>query len=222
MRIIVAGGGKVGYFLAEALSERHKVSLIERDAARCKTIAEALDSVLVIHGDASDLRVLESAGAEGADVLAAVTGKDEDNLVICQLAKWHCNVKRIVLRASSPKNAEVFAHLKVGATVSGTALIAHVVEEEFSAGDLRFLRDFRRGDMELMEMAIVDGAVAAGKLVRDLGLPKGITLVAVLRQETVIPPNGGTQILSGDSVIAIARGEDAEVLRSTLIGGDAS
>ena len=220
MRLVVAGGGKVGFFLAEALSARHKVSVIERDEARCKYVAEHLDGLLVIHGDASDLRSLQAAGAENADVVAAVTGKDEDNLVICQLAQWNFNARRVVLRASSPKNADVFSRLGISATVSGTALIAHVIEEEVSARDLKFLRDFQRGEMELVEVEIVRDAPAAGRLVRDLGLPPGITLVAVLRDRGVIPPNGSTQILAGDSVIAITRNSDAKALRDTLLGDD--
>lgn len=214
MRIVLAGGGKVGFFLAQTLAPRHKVVLIEKDAGRCANLAEQLHSAVVIHGDASDLRTLDAAGVRDADVLAAVTGKDEDNLVICQLAKWRFKLERIVMRTSSPKNAQVFSCFEAGSTVSGTALIAQFIEEEFAAGDLHLLLSFRRGGLQIVELDIEEDAAAAGRLVRELGLPRGVTLISVLRKESVIAPNGDTRILPGDTVLAVSGPRDVEKLRT--------
>jgi len=222
MRVVLAGGGKVGFYLAETLAARHRVVVIERDAERCALLAEQLQNVTVIRGDASDLGTLEAARAQDADVLAAVTGKDEDNLVICQLAKWRFNLQRVVMRASSPKNAQAFSRLDIGATVSGTTLIAEFIEEEFAAHDLRLFLSFRRGGLQMAQMQVQEGATAAGCLVRDLGLPPGVTLTAVLRKDEVIAPRGDTRILAGDMVLAVSSAKHVKSLREVMLLGAAT
>lgn len=218
MIIVVAGGGKVGYYLANALKGQNRVSLIERDAARAAYIAETLRGVLVVRGDASNLAILSDAGARDADVIAAVTGKDEDNLVICQLAKWHFNVPRTVARVSNPKNAEIFPRLGIDTTVSGTSLVTHFVEQELTSRDLHLLLQFRKGDMELVEVRLNGTSPAIGKTVAELSLPKDVVLVSVLRDDGAIVPRGSTRLVGGDSVIALTRTGKVAELEDVLAG----
>lgn len=218
MRIIVAGGGKVGYYLADALRGQHEVSVIEKDVARAAYIAESLPGVLTIRGDASVLAVLEDAGIRKADVLTAVTGKDEDNLVVCQLAKRYFGVRRTVARASNPKNAEVFKSLGIDTTVSGTSLIIHFVEEDLSSADIRLVMQFRQGDMELVEIVLGENSPSVGKKVAELTLPKDVVLVSVLREEGAVVVRGQTDLRSGDTVIALTRSSSVGRLRETLAG----
>jgi len=218
MKIIVAGGGKVGFYLADGLRAHNRVSLIEKDASRAAYIAEALPDVLTIRGDASMLSSLEDAGIRGADVLTAVTGKDEDNLVICQLAKRHFGVIRTVARVSNPKNAEVFRGLGVDTTVSGTSLIIHFVEEDLSSADLRLVMQFRHGDMELVEIVLGENAPAVGRTVAELALPKDAVLVSILREDDALVVRGQTDLHEGDTVIALTRSKSAGRLREVLAG----
>ncbi|MCB2291478.1 TrkA family potassium uptake protein [Clostridium sp. CS001] len=132
MRVIVVGGGKVGYYLIKALKEKkHSVVLIEKDIEICEKIAEELQ-VYVICGDASDIEVLKDASIEEVDVVAAVTGKDEENLVICQMVKVNFNIKETIARINNPKNTAIFKALGVNKTVCSTQVICNLIEEEFN------------------------------------------------------------------------------------------
>lgn len=220
MNVVVAGGGKVGYYLASALCRTNRVSVIEQSPPRAEFIAETLPDVLVVLGDASNLSVLRDAGLADADVIAAVTGRDEDNLVVCQLAKWYFDVRRTVARVSNPKNAEVFPKLGIDTTVSGTTLITHFVEQELSSSDLHLLMEFRRGNMELVEFRLNGDSPAAGKTVAELPLPADVVLVAILREDGLVVPRGDTLIQHGDSVIALTRSDGVEALSALLAGKD--
>ena len=130
MRIVVVGAGKVGYYLVKTLLDRgHLPAMVEQNPERCRRVAEDT-GILVINGDGTDLSSLVDAGADRADVIAAVTGMDEVNLVVCQLAKNKLGVKKAVARVSNPKNREVLRKLGVDMAISGTALIADAIEEE--------------------------------------------------------------------------------------------
>ncbi|MDD2690124.1 MAG: NAD-binding protein, partial [Candidatus Omnitrophica bacterium] len=152
MYIIIVGAGKVGYFLAKRLlKSKHTVSIVEKNRDICEDIAKELEA-LVINGDACDPRILQEAGIERADVLAAVTGEDEDNLIICQVAKERFGVQRTVGRVNNPDNEHTFAELGIDVPVDSTNIIAKIIEEEVSFSDFVNLMSFKRGKLAIVRV----------------------------------------------------------------------
>lgn len=203
MNVIVVGGGKVGYYLTKTLiSEKHKVVVIEKDRERCNRLVETLETI-VIHGDGTDVETLGVAKADKTTCLVAVTGKDEVNLVACQLASKHFDIARTIARVNNPKNQEVFACLGVNATVSSTALIARIVDDEVVSSDIRTLLMLNKGELSLLEATIKEGSGVVGKPVKDVPLPSQCVLVSVIRSGKVLIPRGDTVLMSQDEVLAI-------------------
>ncbi len=222
MNIVVVGGGKVGYYLVKTLIEHgHRVSLVESDAAKCAIVAEEFQ-ILTICGDGTTLADLADAGADRADVLIAVTGQDEVNLICCQLAKRKLGVRRAIARCNNPKNREVFGRLGITLTVSSTALIADLIEKEIASETMRTLLTFHHGDLTLVEMHVPEGAPVTHKTVAQLApvLPEGCVLVSVIRGDQVLIPRGNTKVMAGDSIMALAHTGAEEPLRRTLLGED--
>lgn len=220
MEVVVVGAGKVGYYLVRTLIDRgHQVSLVERDARRCRTIAEDM-GILTVNGDGTDLAALVDAGADAADVLAAVTGMDETNLVACQLAKMKLGVKKVVARVNNPKNREVLRRLGVDIAVSGTALIADAIEEEILYQDMRTLLKLHHSQVSLVELTVAQGSRASGRAVEALAedLPRGCILVSIIRGDDVILPRGGTVLSAGDMVVALAHRGEEDALRKAFRG----
>ncbi len=224
MFVVIAGGGKVGRFIAADLVERgHEVSIIERHRGRCEQMV-ATYPILVIEGDACDVRYLEQAQLDRADVFVATTHDDDDNLVACQLARTEFGVRRVISRVNSPKNVEIFEAMGIEA-VSSTTLISRLLEEEVSVGELIHLRTLKAGKVDLVEVRIpaadTDGAPPPRKIA-DLDLPHESVLVAIFREdadgEQTIIPRGSAEVLPGDEVIALTTPELEEKLRSILVG----
>jgi len=152
--IIVAGGGKVGFYLArELIAQGHEVLLIEKSRTRSEMIAAELGNV-VQRGNADEASVLAEAGTNRADVMVAVTGDDEDNLVICQVAKRRFNVPRVIARINNPKNEDIFRLLGIDGTVSSTDLILSVIEQEIPEQALVPLLRLRHADVEVVDMTL--------------------------------------------------------------------
>jgi trk system potassium uptake protein TrkA len=218
MKVLVAGGGKVGYYLVKTLiDEGHEVSLVELDSSVCQTIAAELD-VLIINGDATKPDILDDAGIQDADVVAAVTGKDEANLVICQLAKRKFGVPRTVARVNNPKNQRALELLGVDVAVSSTAVIAHFIEESMALYRWKTLLTFPRGNMHIVEVELDPHSPAIGKKVEDLNLPHDCVLVAVIRGEDVVIPRGNTFLEVGDEILAVTRSDVQYELVQRLTG----
>jgi len=218
VRIVVVGGGKVGYYLVQTLTHKgHQISVIELDAEPCNRIASEFGT-LVIQGDGTNLQHLEDAGIADADAIAAVTGQDETNLVICQLAKRVFKAPRAIARCNNPKNREVFRRLGVDAAVSSTAIIADFMEREVSVDAIKTLLTFQHGDMALLEADLTPNAPATGREVKDLPLPPDCVLVAVIRGEHVIFPRGDTRLAAGDSVLAMTTEDRKSELKRVLTG----
>ena len=218
MYIIIAGGGKVGHFLARRLSfDKHTVALIEEDKKVCKEIAADLD-VIVINGDACDPKHLEEAGIKRADVIAAVTGKDEDNLIICQIAKERFKIKRSVGRVNDSKNEKIFSELGVDVPIDATAIIAKIIEEEASFSDFVNLMSFKRGNLSIVRVDLPEASPVINKYVRDLTLPEDSVLVSIIRQDEVIVPKGDTVLMAGDDIVALTRVENEKQMLKFLIG----
>lgn len=218
MYIIIVGAGRVGYFLAERLyRDHHSVTLIDKDKAVCEGVTSKLD-ILVIYGDGCSPTVLKEAGIERADVVAAVTGDDEDNLIVCQLAKERFSVGRTVARVNDPKHEYIFSELGVDIPIDATAIIAKIIEEEVSFSDFVNLLSFKRGKLAIVRVDLPDDAPVIKRMVKDIALPPDSVLVSILRGEEVIVPHGETVFEPGDDIIALTMVGNESKLLDMLIG----
>jgi trk system potassium uptake protein TrkA len=218
MYILIAGAGKIGYFLAKRLiANKHTVSIVEKDMGVCEAIAKELEA-LVINGDGCDPRILEEAGIERADVVAAVTGDDEDNLIICQLAKERFNIGRTVGRVNNPDNEHTFSELGIDVPVDSTKIIAKVIEEEASFSDFVNLMSFKRGKLAIVRVDLPEDSPVINKEVKDIQLPPDSVLVSIVRGEEVIVPKGDTVLKAGDDVIALTLIGNEPQLLNLLVG----
>jgi len=218
MYVVVIGGGNVGYYLTkELLTAGHEVVMIEKDPARARSIADELGSI-VIPNDGCEGRYQAEAGMGRADVVAAVTGDDEDNLVACQVAKMRFNVPRAIARVNNPKNEALFRRLAIDDTVSPTRAILAVIEHEIPIHDLLHLAELEGGDVQVVEAQLDASSPAIGRMLRDLELPEGSTIAVIVRDDRAIAARSDTALRVGDSVLAITSAEHEAELRSQLIG----
>jgi len=218
MRTIVVGGGKVGYYLIKTLKEKkHRVVLIEKDIKLCEKIAEDLQ-VDVICGDGSDVEVLEDAGIEEAEVVAAVTGKDEENLVICQMAKVNFNINKTIARINNPKNMTIFKKLGVDKTICSTQVICNSIEDEFDIGPLKIIESLNNGEMVLVEAKISKKSVWKDKSIGQIKMPKECVIISIIRNEEVIFPNGSVVINEEDKVLIITNTDKKNQVEKSIMG----
>ncbi len=217
MHILIVGAGKVGYFLAKRLCQsKHTVSIVDKQKDICEEIAKELE-ILVINGDGCNPEILEEAGARRADVVAAVTGDDEDNLIICQLAKQVFNAKRTVGRVNNPDNERVFAELEVDVPVDATMVIGKIIEEEVSFSDFVNLMSFKRGKLAIVRVDLSPDSPVVKKELKDIQLPKDSVLVSIVRGDEVIVPKGNTVFEPGDDIIALTMiGNEPELFKLLL------
>ena len=203
MYVIIAGGGKVGWNLArELIAKGQEVSLIESDHRRYRVVEEELEHAAQ-YGDATELWVLERAGIQRADLVIAVTGDDEDNMLICQVAKEKYEVARIVARVNNPRNLQHFKLLGVQPAVSATDLILRLIEHEVPEYGLVQLLALEEERLEIIELEVAAGSAAAGRRVSDVVLPDGSLIISVLRNGTGFVPKGDSVINAGDQVLLI-------------------
>ncbi len=203
MYVIIAGGGKVGWNLArELIAKNHEVTLVEGDRGRYLTVEQELEHAIQ-YGDATELWVLERAGIQRADLVIAVTGDDEDNLLICQIAKDKYLCDRIIARVNNPRNRQYFELLGIQPVVSATDLILRLIEHEVPSYGLVHLLDLRDEQLEIIEIEVDDDAAAAGRRVQDVDLPDGVLIISVLRDGKGFVPNADTVIDSGDEVLLV-------------------
>jgi trk system potassium uptake protein TrkA len=218
MYVIVGGGGKVGYYLTKALrAAGHEVTIIEKTRRRYLILREEFGDGALL-GDACEVRTLDQAGAVRADLVAAVTGDDEDNLVICQMAKRKFNVKRVIARINNPKNEVTFQMLGIDETVSSTKLIYSLIEQEVEFADVIPLTALRRGNLELVEVTLPQSSPAVNRRVRDLPLPRGCTLGILVRGDAAEVIQGDTLLRPGDNVLAITPSANVQAFREALLG----
>jgi trk system potassium uptake protein TrkA len=203
MYVLIVGAGKVGWNLArELLQKGTEVTVIESDQHRYAKVEEELEHS-VQYGDGSELWVLERAGIERADLVIAVTGDDEDNILICQVAREKYGVDRIVARCNNPRNLQHFELLGIKPAVSATDLILRLIEHEVPEYGLVHLLDLPKEDLEIIELEVAEGSEAAGKLVRDLGLPEGSLVISILRDDSGFVPAGDSMLQAGDEVLLV-------------------
>jgi trk system potassium uptake protein len=218
MYIIVVGGGKVGYYLTKTLvNEGYEILLIERNPKKVAVYQERFGEI-VITGDGAEMATLEEAGMARADVVIAVTGDDEDNLVICQTAKRLFNVPRAIARVNNPKNEEIFKRLGIDVTVSATNLILSIIEQEIPQRGLVHLMTLKHAQLALIEATVEQGAAAAGKSLSEIEFPPNVVVSAVLRGGNLLLPRGETVLQPRDEVIALSSRESEAELRQMLVG----
>ena len=203
MYIIVVGAGKVGWNLTRELLEKdHEVTVIENDRRRYLTVEQELEHN-VAYGDASELWVLERVGIQRADMVIAVTGDDEDNMLICQVAREKYGIDQVIARVNNPRNKEHFELLGVRPTVSATDLILRLIEHEVPEYGLVHLLDLPEQRLEIIEMLLPGDSRAAGQRVGDLQMPDGSLLISVLRDGKGFVPTADTVLEAGDEILAV-------------------
>ena len=220
MNIVIAGGGSVGRFIAEQLvGSGHHVTIVDNDADVVSRHGDSVSDAVWLKGDACDIEVLKHSGLERADVMAAVTGDDEDNLVVSLLAKQEFAVPRVVARVNNPKNEWMFNETwGVDVSVSTPHLITGLVQEAVSVGAFVRLLSFEGGRAKLAEVTLAEGSPAADKEIADLGFPRDTTVVAILRDEKVVVPRGDTILRLGDEVLVLLTSESEDAVRAMLVG----
>ena len=219
MYIIIAGGGRVGYYLTKALlNEGHEVLVIEKNAVVYEAFVEEMGSIC-IRGDGCEAATLEEVGTGRADMLVAVTGDDEDNLVACQVARHKFNVPRTIARLRNPRRELLFKKLGVDVTVSSTQIILEVIEHEVPTHPLTDLLSIEDKGMEIVNVKILPESTTVGKPVKQLSLPKESKLALVISKERKPRmPTANTILQAGDEIIAITSPEAEEALRTALTG----
>ncbi len=218
MYIIVAGGGKVGRYLTETLvNDGYEVLLIERIKAKVEQYTEQLGGV-VVQGDACEAQVLADAGAGRADLIIAVTGDDEDNLVICQMAKRKFNTPRVIARVNNPKNERIFKRLGIDVTVSHTDIILKIIEQEIPSHSLWHLSNLRNSNLELIDALLGPDSPAVNKTLSSIKLPTESTIVLVVRNGETLIPQGNLVFAPQDEIIAIVAHANEQEIRRILVG----
>ncbi|QNU68355.1 NAD-binding protein [Ruminiclostridium herbifermentans] len=218
MNIVIVGGGKVGYYLAKTLQHyKHKIALIERKRDLCEKIANEL-RIAVVNGDGTNIEHLTEGLVNESDTFIAVTGKDEDNLIACQLAKRNFGVRRTIARVNNPKNIEIFEKLGVDIALSSTSVIADLIEQEVDFMGMKTLMKLKGGKVALSEINITESSPVVNKSLKEISIPKDCVLISVIRGESVLIPKGDTVLLDGDFIITASSLADQQELKEFFIG----
>jgi len=214
MFVLIAGGGRTGTQLASLLVQlNHEVCLIEHRKEILSRLHRELPTEVIFEGHPNDMEVLERAGIKRAQVVAACTPNDEDNLVFCFLARKQYQVPRIIARINNPRNAWLFDEkFHVDVALNQADILASLIEEEMSLGDMMTLLKIRRGEYSLVEEKIPAGAKAVGVAIKDLALPEECVIAAIIRGGKVILPRGVTTLEKDDEVLAVTNRQGAEQL----------
>ncbi|MBU0693096.1 MAG: TrkA family potassium uptake protein [Candidatus Omnitrophica bacterium] len=219
MYIVITGAGKLGLVLAKKLKEgKHQVCLVEKSENLCNKLAGEVREIFLIHGDATYPDILKEAKIDKADVLVSVTSTDEDNIIICNLAKELFGVKRTVARVNDPKRLPLYKYMGVDNPVDSTSIIARIVEEEASFTDVMNLLSIKKGRLSIVRVDIPRDSPIVNKSLKEIRLPPNSVLVSILRGPDIIIPSGSTQIYPDDEVIAATLIDMEKDLIKALIG----
>ncbi len=221
MNALIAGGGKVGAHLARLLAAAgHTVTVVDVRSEIVEDLRRRLEGVTVVAGSAADPDLLERSGVRAAQVVAVVTGSDEINLVVSNLARFEFGAPRVIARVNDPRNAWLYTRaMGVDVALDQADLMAHLVLEEMSMGDMMTLLKLRRGQYSLVEEKIDPHSAAVGKVVRDLHLPQECVLAAIIRAGALVIPRGDTLLQAGDQVLAVVHADAAPRLAAALSDG---
>jgi len=218
MFVIIVGGGNTGSQIAKFLIEaNHTVRIIDERQNVLEKLATELPQEMIINGDGSSPIVLEKAGIQNAQVLAAVTGSDENNLVITSLARFEFNVKRVIARINNSKNAWLFTpEMGVDVSLNQAEILARLTAEEMSLGDMMTMLKIRRGKYSIVEEKIAPSALAIGAAIKDLSLPNNCVISGIIRRGELVLPRGSTTLEEGDEVLALVDDPAREQLARLL------
>ena len=218
MFVLIVGGGKVGLNTARQLIILgHEIVIVEQRSFRYDVVSDAVGDDRVIFGDGTEIWVLEKAGIGRADMVVAVTGDDEDNIIIAQIAEQKFGVPKVVARVNNPFNQPTFDLLGIENTVSATTGMLNLIMHELPAHKFVHLLSLRREKIELVELEVGDNSPFANTLVQDIDLPEGVLLVAILRAGDALVARGQSEILPGDYVICLLpRGQEQDLIRVFL------
>jgi trk system potassium uptake protein TrkA len=218
MFVIIVGGGKTGSQLAFGLlKEGYQVKIVDDRQVIIERLKTELPPEIVVFGDGSAPDVLEEVGIAQANVLAAVTGDDEANLVVCTLAKFEFNVPRVIARVNNPKNAWLFnEEMGVDVALNQADILAHLIAEEMSLGDMMTLLKLRKGEYSVVEEKVHATSVASGHPLMDLHLPSECVIAAIIRKGALVIPHGDTILQPADEVLAIVHASQVGELAAVL------
>ncbi len=218
MNVIIVGGGQVGSYLASLLlKDGHHVRVVEMRDKQLGNLRRDLPAEDVVAGNFTDPATLEAAGISEADVVVAVTPTDEGNLVVSTLARFEFGVKRVIARANNPKNSWLFTpEMGVDVGLTEPDLIAHVVAEEMSLGDMMTLLQLHKGKYSLVQEKVAPASPVEGKQLQNVALPSDCVLVAIIRDSKLLLPHGDTTLLADDEILAIANVSQAQALAAML------
>ncbi|MBK5092673.1 MAG: TrkA family potassium uptake protein [Actinobacteria bacterium] len=217
MRVIIAGGGVVGSFLAQVLHEKFEVTIIDSSKEKCDVLSASLKGAKVICEDACEPWVLEYAGIADADLVLAVTGDDEDNLVISCLAKYEYDAPKVIARVNNPRNRWLFTRSwGVDVEVSTPDIIAKIIEEETTLGEVVTLMKLQASDVSLVEITLTPDSDALGKPLANLALPLDTLIVTVVRENAMTIPRAETVLQPDDRVLAITNVDNQKALEAIL------
>jgi trk system potassium uptake protein len=213
MYIIVVGGGNVGFYLTKDLvAANHEVLLLEKDRVRAQRLAEELGTV-VQQGDGCEAKVMAEMQFQKADIVVAVTGEDEDNLVVCQMAKKKFHVARTIARVNSPANEELFSQLGIDTTVSATRLIFNLIESEIQSDQPIPVAALARGNLEIVSIDLSERSPVVGRAVGEIRLPGDAHIVAIVRRGKGLLPSPHAILQTGDDVLALVNRDEEHSLR---------
>ncbi|MFY9233393.1 MAG: TrkA family potassium uptake protein [Fimbriimonadaceae bacterium] len=217
MYMILVGGGNVGLHLAKRLlANDHEILLMEKNPMQAQRLSALLGEENVMLGDGCEMAVQKQAGFGRADVVIAITGEDEDNLVVCQLAKVVWNVDRVLARVNDPSHQEVFKQIGIDDTVSATGIIHNLLEQQIMPDVVLPIGALGRGNIEVVEVQLSSRSPVAGKLVRDVAMPPMTNIVWLLREDQGLTVAGDTRLMAGDMVVALIPTDHADELRDVL------
>ena len=216
MKMVIIGGGKVGYNLARIMLERrHTVSLVERDRQRCERLADDLDAA-IYRGDGTNVTVLEAAGTQDADVFMTVTGSDQDNLVACQVARDHFHAKKVISRVNDPRNIETFRVLGIRNTASSTEILTKMIEQEADLAHMHLIATLNQGKAGICSMTLPTDTALDGVALKDIDLPGGTLVISLIRRGVLTIPNGSTILQAGDELVAVSEDRSQKALMRAL------
>lgn len=214
--MIIIGGGNVGYYLTKDLvNAGHEVLLLEKDRARAQRLTEDLGEV-VQQGDGCEARTMEEMGFARADVIVAATGEDEDNLIVCQMAKQRFGITRTISRVNSPANEALFAQLGIDTTVSATRLIFNLIEQEIEVDHLIPVAALARGHLEIVSIELSDQSPVVGRAIGEIALPGEAHIIAILRGDKGLLPSPNAILQVGDTVLTLVQQEQESDLHGVF------
>lgn len=218
MFVIIVGGGKTGSQLAAGLlSEGYQVKIIENRAEVLARLRQELPPELIINGDGSAPSILESAGIGHADVLAAVTGEDETNLVVATLARFEYSVQRVIAKINNPKNAWLYTpEMGVDVAINQANILSRLIAEEMSLGDMMTLLKLRKGEFSVVEEKVHPASLAVGKRLSELDIPAECVIAAIIRKGKMVIPRGDTILQPADEILAVIQASQVTRLAAVL------